>query len=97
MAVRTCTFRYKERLHLKFLKSKRSAIYNGVNWTFVPSGTDDFRTGIPRNTSGANLHQWSNPIPLIGTGTRTTRSYGGVDVGHKTLFNKLVVSLKIAT
>ena len=90
----TYNFRYRERLHLKFLKSKRSAIYNGVNWTFIPSGTDDFRTGIPRNTSGTILHQWSKPVPLIGmAGTRKTRSYcSRLNMGDETRFSKSVVS-----
>ena len=88
--------RYKERLNLKFLKThSQAAIFDGVNWTFIPSGSDDFRTGVPGNTKCGLIHRPANLVPLIGStagGTKRmqTSTYRS-DGGEATLFKKSVV------
>ena len=92
-------FRYRERLNLKFLKShSQAAIFDGVNWTFVPKGTDDFRTGVPGNTKSGLIRLPASTVPLIGStasGTKKMQTSFGYrsDSGDATLFRKSVIYL----
>ena len=45
------SFRYKERLHTRYIKSlnpkETSKLLNAKNWSFIKDGLDDFRDGYP--------------------------------------------------
>jgi len=93
-----CIFRYRERLNLKFLKShSQAAIFDGVNWTFVPRGTDDFRTGVPGNKKSGLIRLPASTVPLIGNTANGAKKMQTLcyrsDSGETTLFRKLVMFL----
>lgn len=74
-------------------------MFDGVNWTFVPSGLDDFRTGVPGNTKPGLIRLPANPVPLINNspanGSKRLQLNGyRSDSGETTLFRKLVPFLK---
>ena len=48
--------RYKERLDLKFMKHGRnSGCLDGRKWTLLAGNMDDFRTGVPAQTTGGSM------------------------------------------
>ena len=65
-------YRFRERLHTKFLKSRKpgdtSKTLQGGKWTYVQDGLDDFRDGLPPRLDGAEVFKVMNGCsPRVGT------------------------------
>lgn len=53
-------------MQLKFLKtSKHSAALDGARWRFVARGTDDFRTGLPRQRTKLVRKKEPCIVPIV--------------------------------
>ena len=53
------SFRYKERLHTRYIKSlnprETSKLLSAKNWSFIKDGLDDFRDGLPPPVEGDDI------------------------------------------
>ena len=51
------SLRYKERLQWKYLSQQHRQLnaLTSVKWRFIPSGSDDFRSGLPQHSDDSFL------------------------------------------
>lgn len=91
------TFRYKERLNLKFFKTYNPAsTLDGERWIFIANNMDDFRTSLPPRIDGSKMvvKRKVNRVPLLGTSTSSITKQTPIPIHHSdpgktTLYSKM--------